>query len=231
MKIIIAGLALALFMTAVPKGFTEDNPAGEVKLPMVIGADRAASNDHYLKGLKYYDAGVYEQADAEWKIALQLDPDNADAKNGLQRVTNLFADNNSAAVTKSFGSAAAASAETPYIGLVPGYRGATIPVHGDQLLYLKKGDRIDLLATFDTITNKDIKEKVTATMLQNVIVINVQRPEKSSDMGAVELLCNPNEAQYLALSEVRGDIHIAIRAPGDVEMRPMEVASFRRLIK
>ena len=121
--------------------------------------------------------------------------------------------------------------EGPYIGLVPGYRGTAIPVPGDQLLYVKKGDRVDVLVTFDTMTRKDLKEKVTATILQNVIVINVKRAENVKDMGAIELLCNPNEAQYLALSEAQGKTSITVRAPGDVEMHPMEIASFRKLIK
>ncbi|MCX5784771.1 MAG: RcpC/CpaB family pilus assembly protein [Elusimicrobia bacterium] len=121
--------------------------------------------------------------------------------------------------------------EYPYIGLVPGYRGTSIPAPGDQLLYVKKGDRVDVLVTFDTVTAKEVKEKVTATILQNVIVINVKRPDNVKDMGAIELLCNPNEAQYLALSEAQGKTSIAVRAPGDVEMHPMEMASFRKLIK
>lgn len=122
------------------------------------------------------------------------------------------------------------TAGAPYIGLVPGYRGTAIPVSGDQLLFVKKGDRVDVLVTFDAAA-KDAKEKVTATILQNVIVINVQKPASAAGTGVIELLVNPNEAQYLALSEAQGQTSIAVRAPGDVSMRPMEMASFRKLIK
>ncbi|OGS55718.1 MAG: hypothetical protein A3J79_05410 [Elusimicrobia bacterium RIFOXYB2_FULL_62_6] len=126
-----------------------------------------------------------------------------------------------------------ASTETagaPYTGLVPGYRGTAITVSGDQLLFVKKGDRVDVLVTFDAAT-KEAKEKVTATILQNVIVINALKPARMEDKGVVELLLNPNEAQYLALSDAQGQVSIAIRAPGDVGMKAMEMASFRKLIK
>lgn len=124
----------------------------------------------------------------------------------------------------------AGKGEEPYIGLVPGYRGTAIPASGSQLLFVKKGDRVDVLVTFEAAT-KEAKEKMTATILQNVIVINVQKPERVEGMGVIELLCNPNEAQYLALSVDQGDTSLAVRAPGDVEMHPMEMASFRKLIK
>lgn len=117
-------------------------------------------------------------------------------------------------------------------GLVAGYRGTSIALPGDQLLYLKKGDRVDVLVTFAAKKEKDVQETLTATILQNVIVINVVKPEKVTGTGAVELLLNPNEAQYLALSVSQAKtISIAVRAPGDVELHPMEMASFRKLIK
>ena len=54
----------------------------------------------------------------------------------------------------------------------------------------------------------------------------------AGEPGVVQLLCNPNEAQYAALSLAQGSsITLIRRAPGDTEMRPMEIASFRRLIK
>ena len=64
-----------------------------------------------------------------------------------------------------------------------------------------------------------------------MVVLNVRRPEKVDDLGAVELLLNPVEAQYAALSIAQGDIHIVLRAAGDVELPPMEMASFRKLIQ
>lgn len=134
------------------------------------------------------------------------------------------------------GAEQADKAETaPSNGVVKGYRGTTLPVGGDQALYLKKGDRVDVLVTFDAKMQdkgkQERKEKITATILQNVVVLNVRRPEKVDDLGAVELLLNPVEAQYAALSIAQGSIHIALRAVGDVELHPMEMASFRKLIQ
>lgn len=125
-------------------------------------------------------------------------------------------------------------AEKLPVGLVKGYRGTSLPVSGSQLLFLKKGDRVDVLVTFDakmSEAGKERKEKVTATFLQNIVVINMLKPEKTEGLGAVELLLNPVEAQYAALALGQGDITISIRAPGDTELHPMEIASFRRLIK
>lgn len=116
--------------------------------------------------------------------------------------------------------------------VVEGYRGAAITVGWDQLLYVKKGDRVDVLVTFEAVMKDDRKEKVTATILQNVVVLNVMKPAKREGAGVIELLLNPNEAQYAALSIAQGNkVQITVRAPGDLELHPMEMASFRRLIK
>ncbi|MBU2575232.1 MAG: hypothetical protein KKH28_14275 [Elusimicrobia bacterium] len=266
MKTAIAGLVCVVFLSVSPAKSAVETVAGAVK-SQVTDSDRAASQDHYLKGLNYFQAGVYKQAGVEWETALRLDPENSDAKAGLERLKKLLPeleDNGLSAPKKktraASGAGAAAesaaapvksapggefldekveyggfqasteTAESPYVGLVPGYRGTAIPVSGDQLLYVKKGDRVDVLVTFDAAA-KDVKEKVTATILQNVIVINVRKPDHPDETGVIELLCNPNEAQYLALSAAQGDTSIAVRAPGDFSMRPMEMASFRKLIK
>ncbi|HCC48951.1 MAG TPA: hypothetical protein DEQ38_12665 [Elusimicrobia bacterium] len=118
--------------------------------------------------------------------------------------------------------------------LQKGYRGTALTVGGSQLLFLKKGDRVDVLLTFEAKMaedGKERKEKVTATFLQNIVVLNVTRPEKTDGVGAVELLLNPVEAQYAALALAQGEIAITVRAPGDTELHPMEMASFRKLIK
>lgn len=137
--------------------------------------------------------------------------------------------------------AAAESAAAPVakaaqpVGLVKGYRGTSVTVGGDQLLFVKKGDRVDVLVTFDAKMKdkdkKERKEKITASILQNVVVVNIEKPAKLDEPGAIELLLNPNEAQYAALSISQGTVTITVRAPGDTEMHQMEIASFRRLIK
>jgi len=116
-------------------------------------------------------------------------------------------------------------------GLFAGYRGMSLPVSGHQLAFLKKGDHVDVLVTFDALMEGNRKEKVTATILQNVLIVDLLKPAAATDPGAIDFLLNPNEAQYAALSVIQGDIHIVARAPGDFKMQPMEMASFRKLFK
>lgn len=115
--------------------------------------------------------------------------------------------------------------------LVSGYRGITLPMSGADIAFLKKGDRVDVLVTFDAVMTDKAKDKMTATILQNVLVINVQKPAKLEEKGAVEILVNPNEAQYAALGQKQGDLAITIRAEDDKVMAPMEMASFRKLFR
>ena len=75
------------------------------------------------------------------------------------------------------------------------------------------------------------KEKVTATILQNIVVVNVRKADKVEEPGVVELLVNPNEAQYIALALKQGEVHVASRAADDTEMKAMEMASFRKLFR
>ena len=116
-------------------------------------------------------------------------------------------------------------------GLYAGYRGISIPMSGYQLAFLNKGDRVDVLVTFEARMKDNGRERVTATILMNVVVVNVEKPPKLDEKGAVELLLNPNETQYAALSSIQGELFIARRAEGDVEMHPMEMASLRKLFK
>jgi len=133
----------------------------------------------------------------------------------------------------------------------PGYRGCVLPLENDLLRLIKPGDRVDILVTFDAVMGDNRKEKVTATILQNVLVLGVgsnlgqglsgsQAKAKAaaeaadqafSEKAALSLALNPNEAQYLALSIKQGTVDVIVRGLGDVELHPMEIASFKRLIK
>jgi len=153
----------------------------------------------------------------------------------LSAAPSVFAETGRSAGTVDFSSAAyAASAALPS-ELVAGFRGTVIPVSYDQVLYLKEGDRVDVLVTFEALMGKKgetSKELVTATIVQNVAVLGVRRPDRKEDPGAVELLCNPVEAQYIALSVPQSKkINLVVRAPGDTEPHAMDIASFRKLIK
>ena len=105
--------------------------------------------------------------------------------------------------------------------------------------------------TFSAQMADNRKEDVTATILQNVLVIAVgtnlgqgmtalqakaqaDKEDKSaafSEKAMVALALNPNEAQYLALAKKQGDTTVVLRGLGDLEMHPMEMASFRKLFK
>jgi hypothetical protein len=116
--------------------------------------------------------------------------------------------------------------------LLPGYRGVSLPLSGSQVMFLSPGERVDMLVTFDAIMADDRREKVTATILQNVVLLKVDKPETPDGTGLVQLLVNPNEAQYAALSLVQGgSLALVRRAKGDVELHPMEIASFKKLFK
>jgi pilus assembly protein CpaB len=137
------------------------------------------------------------------------------------------------------------------VKIPPGYRGAMLPIEPEMKALIKPGDRVDVLVTFDAMMNDGRKEKVTATILQNVLIIAVgtnlgqgmnakqfknaaAAEEKSSGMAeksTVSLALNPNEAQYLALALKQGDPTVIMRGLGDVEMHPMEMASFRKLFR
>lgn len=140
-----------------------------------------------------------------------------------------------AGVAGAAGSTGAAVERTATAAEIPaGYRAVALPLPGTQLAFVKKGDRVDVLVEFEALMDVkggDAKEKVVATILQNVVVADVKRPEKLDQIGAVELLLNPNEAQYAALSLEQGSLHLARRASGDAEMHPMEMATFRKLFK
>jgi hypothetical protein len=124
-----------------------------------------------------------------------------------------------------------ADLKTAKDGIVAGYRGFALTLPGTQLAFVNKGDRVDVLVTFDAQMKDNVKEKVTATILQNVLIVGVRAPAKLDENGVVELEVNPNEGQYAALALQEGAVHLLMRAEGDKEMKPMEMASFRKLFR
>lgn len=110
-----------------------------------------------------------------------------------------------------------------------GYRAVSLPVAQHQLAYIKAGEHVDVLVTFEAVLPKGTREMVTATILQNVLVLNVGGVGAE---GVVQLALNPNEAQYAALAvDPKKTLWLIARAPGDEEMHPMEMASFRKLFR
>jgi Flp pilus assembly protein CpaB len=123
-----------------------------------------------------------------------------------------------------------APAKAEKAALAAGYRAISMPMPGSELTFVKAGDRVDVIVTFDTVLG-DKKEKVTATLLQNVLVSRVKQPEKPEEKGVVQLVVNPAEAQYVWLGYYQGNLQLALRAPGDVHMEPIEMSSFKKLFR
>ena len=137
------------------------------------------------------------------------------------------------------------------VKIPPGYRGAVLGIESELKALIKPGDRVDVLVTFEAVMADGRKERVTATILQNVLVIavgtnlgqgmNAKQAKAATDKetqsaafaekAMIALALNPNEAQYLALAMKQGDTNVILRGLGDVEMHPMEMASFRKLFK
>ena len=123
--------------------------------------------------------------------------------------------------------AVGAKAEDLNMKVPTGYRATVVQADKAEFLFIKPGDRLDMLVNFDALMKNDTKEKVTATILQNVLVLDTVCKD---GIYAVVLALNPNEAQYTMLSYAY-QIHFTIRGKGDMEMHPMEIASFKRLIR
>ncbi len=108
-----------------------------------------------------------------------------------------------------------------------GYRAAAVPADRAELRLIKPGDRLDMTVTFSALMKDGRKETLTATILQNVLVLDVV---DKGGVRAVVLALNPNEAQYAMLSLSDGyRVHFTLRGPKDVAMYPMEMAGFSKL--
>jgi Flp pilus assembly protein CpaB len=114
--------------------------------------------------------------------------------------------------------------------LTSGYRAMSMPFPTHQLRFVEPGDRIDVLSTFEAVfgeKDKQSREDVTATIMQNVRVLAVDRKD-----GVVQLEFNPNEAQYAALFAAKDKtLWLIKRDPADKSMKPMEMASARKLFR
>ncbi len=58
--------------------------------PASTESNRQASQQAYLEGVIYYQKGDYEKARDKWLHAKQLDPSNADASSGLEKIEKLY---------------------------------------------------------------------------------------------------------------------------------------------
>jgi pilus assembly protein CpaB len=136
------------------------------------------------------------------------------------------------------------------VKIPPGYRGAVLPIDPGMKSLIKPGDRVDILLTFEAVMEGSRHERVTITILQNILVVAVgsnmgqgatagqlkSQTDKDdkllamSDKALLSLALNPNELEYLALAQRQGDIAIGVRGLGDYEMHTMPLASLSHLM-
>ena len=110
--------------------------------------------------------------------------------------------------------------------LVAGYRGFVMELPKAQLSWVKKGAYLDVISVFEAQMKDNRKEKISATILQNVKVAGVDHRR-----GTIVLLLNPVEAEYAALAPVQGTVSIALRAAGDSKLAQLEIGSYTKLIR
>lgn len=132
----------------------------------------------------------------------------------------------------------------------PGYRAAVLGIDVEMRSLVKPGDRVDVLITFDALLADGRKEKATATILQNILVLAVGRnlgqgmtasQFKSSseaedktaafaEKSAISLAVNPHELQFLALAIQQGTTSVGLRSRGDVELHTIPISLMRQLL-
>jgi len=96
---------------------------------------------------------------------------------------------------------------------------------------LKRGDRVDIMATQELAGPGGAKDMITATIIQAAPVLYVGKAN-ADGLGLVRLILTPVQAQYAALAAVQSrDLRLAVRADGDYEPRAIEAANFKKIIK
>jgi pilus assembly protein CpaB len=133
--------------------------------------------------------------------------------------------------------------------VLPNYRAFILEVSSNITSLVKPNDKVDILLTFEALTKSGSKEKIAATILQDVQVLGVggnlgqgmdymQREAASnrdansaafSDRSVVSLALTPIEAQYLALAKEEGEVTIVVRSTGDAQKYPMQTSTFQTL--
>ena len=114
--------------------------------------------------------------------------------------------------------------------MADGRRSVAVSAANDELRGVGPGDRVDVLVVFDATTN-NVPQKYSATILQNALVLGTRRPWKSGGNGVIYLSLNPMEAQFASLSARQGEVSIILRKPGDVEIHPVEMSTFKSLFR
>lgn len=121
-------------------------------------------------------------------------------------------------------------------GVPQGLRAITIPVNriSGVANFIRPGDHVDCVVLF---TDSSGKYSLCQTVLQNIEVLAVNQtteptngsstesnqPEARGDSegGNITVAVTPHQAQILALSNFRGEIHLALRRTGDTTIETL----------
>lgn len=114
--------------------------------------------------------------------------------------------------------------------LINGDRAVAVSVDESQLLNLRDGDHVDLIAVFDANSAQG-SDRLAATLIQNVEVLGVDKTDDRPGKGVLQLRLNPTEAQFAALAVRQAEIAVVLRRPGDAELHPMEMSTFRKMFR
>lgn len=137
------------------------------------------------------------------------------------------------------------------VRIPPGYRGISLGIEPELRELIKPGDRVDVMVAFNARMTSGRNEKVTATILQNSLVVAVgsdmglgldakraeQKKKKNarvstfSSKSAISLALSPLEAQYLFLAIEQGTPRVIIRGLGDREMHPIPMSTLSNLFE
>ncbi len=109
------------------------------------------------------------------------------------------------------------------------YPALSVPLARDKAIFIRPGDRIDLLATIDVSgPNGPKKHKNALTLLQNILVLDSRRSESQPGQGILLLAMNYNEVQYAALAWDTAEIQVLSRNRSDTEVHTMDPGTLER---
>lgn len=104
----------------------------------------------------------------------------------------------------------------------------SLPLDADKAAFVRPGDRIDVLATFGADQPQDAaKRPLTATILQNVTVLDVRKSPARPGQSVLLLGLNFLEVQYAALAWETADVSILVREKSDQETHPLQPWSLK----
>jgi Flp pilus assembly protein CpaB len=121
--------------------------------------------------------------------------------------------------------------------LQPEYHRALIAVGPEFKSLIKPGDRIDVLMTFNAKMSSGRREKITATILQDIPVIAVgnnldhDRSAGLAEKWMISVAVNPEAFAYLTLAAKQGEVIVRLTGSGDAVIRPMAIIGFRKLFR